>query len=231
MDMIIENCPGTLGIADDIAVFGKTEEEHDSNLHHLMKRAQAGGLIFNKEKCKIKQKYIHFFGLIFNEEGAQPDPERIKAIQNIKPPTNKTQLQEFLGIATYMSPFVPNLSTLTAPLRDLIKKDTDFTWTPSHEKKFNDIKDLICRDSKLTYFDPAKDIVIQVDASGRGLGAVLTHSGKPVAYASKSLTECEQRYANIEREMLAVVFGCTRFHTYIYMGNNAQYNLIINHSP
>ena len=85
MDMIIENCPGTLGIANDIAVFGKTEEEHDSNLHHLMKRAQAGGLIFNKEKCNIKQKYIHFFGLIFNEEGAQPDPERIKAIHDTNP--------------------------------------------------------------------------------------------------------------------------------------------------
>ena len=127
-----------------------------------------------------------------------------------------------------MSPFVPNLSTHTAPLRDLIKKDTDFTWTPSHEKKFNDIKDLICRDSKLTYFDPAKDIVIQVDASGRGLGAVLMQSGKPVAYASKSLTECEQRYANIEREMLAVVFGYTRFHTYIY---GKQYTVQSDHKP
>ena len=134
----------------------------------------------------------------------------------MKSPTNKTQLQEFLGIATYMSPFVPNLSTHAAPLRDLLKKETDFTWTSSHEKKFDDIKTLICRDSELTYFDPAKEIVIQVDASGRGLGAVLTQSGKPIAYASKSLTECEQRYANIEREMLAVVFGCTRFHTYIY---------------
>ena len=91
-----------------------------------------------------------------------------------------------------MRPFVPNLSTHTAPLRDLIKKDTDFTWTPSHEKKFNDIKDLICSDSKLTYFDPAKDIVIQVDASGRGIGAVLMQSGKPVAYASKSLTDCDR---------------------------------------
>ena len=114
-----------------------------------MKRAQAGGLIFNKEKCKIKQKYIRFFGLIFNEEGAQPDPERIKAIQYIKPPTNKTQLQEFLGIATYMSHFVPNLSTHTAPLRDLIKKDTDFTWTSSHEKKFNDIKDQLLNDRQM----------------------------------------------------------------------------------
>ena len=216
MDMIIENCPGTLGIADDIAVFGKNEEEHDANLHHLMTRAREGGLIFNKEKCTIKQTSIHFFGLIFNETGAKPDPARLDAIRDMKSPTNKTQLQEFLGIATYMSPFVPNLSTHAAPLRDLLKKETDFTWTSSHEKKFDDIKTLICRDSELTYFDPAKEIVIQVDVSGRGLGAVLTQSGKPIAYASKSLTECEQRYANIEREMLAVVFGCTRFHTYIY---------------
>ena len=101
MDIIIENCPGTIGIADDIAVFENTKEEHDSNLHHLMKRVQARGLIFNKEKCKIKQKYIHFFGLIFNEEGAKLDKERIKAIQDIKPPMNKTQLPEFVGICQY----------------------------------------------------------------------------------------------------------------------------------
>ena len=79
--------------------------------------------------------------------------------------------------------------------------------TPSHENKCNDIKYLICRDSELTYFDLAKYIVIQVDASGRGIRAVLMQYVKPVSYASKSLTECEQRYANIKREMFAVVFG------------------------
>ena len=90
MDMIIENCPGTLGIADDIADFGKNEEEHDANLHHLMTRAREGGLIFNKEKCTIKQTSIHFFGLIFNETGAKPDPARLDAIRDMKSPTNKT---------------------------------------------------------------------------------------------------------------------------------------------
>ena len=76
MDMIIENCPGTLGIADEIAVFGKNEEEHEANLHHLMTRAREGGLIFNKEKCRIKQTSINFFGLIFSETGVKPDPAR-----------------------------------------------------------------------------------------------------------------------------------------------------------
>ena len=62
----------------------------------------------------------------------------------------------------------------------MTKKDTDFTWTPSYKNKFNDIKELIYRYSELTYFVPAKDVVIQVDAAGRGLGAVFMHSGKPV---------------------------------------------------
>ena len=75
---------------------------------------------------------------------------------------------------------------------------------------------LICKKTTLTYFDQEKETTIQVDASGRGLGAVLTENGKLIAFASKSLTETEQRYANIERELLAVVFGCERFHTYMY---------------
>ena len=68
----------------------------------------------------------------------------------------------------------------------------------------------------LAYFKPGADTVIQVDASGRGLGAVLMQAGKPIAFASKSLSDCVTRYTNIERDMLAVVFGCERFHTYVY---------------
>ena len=67
----------------------------------------------------------------------------------------------------------------------------------------------------LAYFDPNKVSVIQVDTSSRGLGAALLQDGRPAAFASKSLTAAEQKYANIEREMLGVVFGCKRFHTYV----------------
>ena len=81
---------------------------------------------------------------------------------------------------------------------------------------FEDTKALICRHVTLSYFRPEVDSVVQVDVSSRGLGAVLLQNGKPIAFASKTLSDCEQRYANIEREMLAVVFGCERFHTYLF---------------
>ena len=85
-----------------------------------------------------------------------------------------------------------------------------------HQEVFDTVISSICAETTLAYFDCGKDSTIQVDASGRGLGAVLLQEGIPIAYASKSLTDTEKRYANIERELLAVVFGAERFRTYVY---------------
>ena len=85
-----------------------------------------------------------------------------------------------------------------------------------HQKAFELVKASICKETTLAYFDRDKETTIQVGASGRGLGVVLLQYKKPIAHASKSLTDAEKRYANIERELLAVVFGAERFHTYVY---------------
>ncbi|PIK39351.1 hypothetical protein BSL78_23815 [Apostichopus japonicus] len=85
MDQILELCPGTFGISDDIGVYGKTEEEHDQNLHRLMKVAREKGLVFNYEKCEIKKPSIKFFGSIYDSQGVHPDPEKVKAIKKLKP--------------------------------------------------------------------------------------------------------------------------------------------------
>ena len=123
MDNILEHCTGTMSIADDVGVFGKDEAEHDANLHNLMKTARRHGLVFNIDKCEIKRQSLKFFGLVFDAEGAHPDPKRIRDIEQMRRPVNSTELQEFLGIAMYMSPFLPKLSQQTAPLRDLLKKE------------------------------------------------------------------------------------------------------------
>ena len=90
MDMIIQRCPGTLGIVDDIAVFGRDEEEHDRNLHNLMQVARKYGLIFNIDKCKVKVLRIKFFRCYYDAEGVHPDPEKVESIHQLPAPTNVT---------------------------------------------------------------------------------------------------------------------------------------------
>ena len=114
-------------------------------------------------------------------------------------PADVDELREFLGIATYMSPFITKLSANTATLRDMITKDALFPWNSSHDKAFESTKKLICREVTLAYFKQGADTVIQVGASVRDMGAVLMQAGKPIAFASKSLSDCETRFANIER--------------------------------
>ena len=154
--------------------------------------------------------------MMYDKDGVHPDPTKVNDIQQRSSPESNTELQEFLGMVTYMSPFIPKLAEHTSNLRNLLKKGIDFEWTESHERDFQKIKGFVCHETTLTYFNVEDETVIQVDASSRGLGAVLLQNNKPIAFASKSLSDTEQRYANIERELWAVVFGCERFHTYVY---------------
>ena len=181
-----------------------------------METAWTAGLTFNSNKCAINQEQVRFFGAIFDKNGIHSDPQKVEELKSLPSPTNITELQKVLGIITYMAPFIPRLSDLTANLRELLSKDTDYDWINSHQKSLQEINNLICKEMLLHYYDPSKKSVIQVDASSRGLEAALIEEGKPIAFASKSLTETEKHYANIEQEFLAVVFGWEQFRTYIY---------------
>ena len=119
-------------------------------------------------------------------------------------------------MVTYLIPFISGLSTLTAPLHELLKKDAEFSWDVSYKTAFQCVKDAVVSDTTLQYFGASCPITVKVDASQVGLGAALLQDNKPVAFASKTLTEVECHYANIECETLAVVFGAEWFRTYIY---------------
>ena len=116
----------------------------------------------------------------------------------------------------------------TDTIRALVRKDSNWQWSASHQTAFDKVKSMISTECTLTYFNTRKPTVIQVDASLKGLSAALLQDNKPVAFASKALTDAEKRYANIERELLAVVFGCTRFHTYIY---GSKFTVTLDHKP
>ena len=228
MDQILERCEGVIRIADDVVVHGKDDEEHDRRLHNLMRVTREHGLVFNREKCDVKTTSVTFFGTVYNKNGAHPDPKKVEAIHKMPPPEEPQELQKFLGMTTYLSPFIPSLSTFTASLRELLWKDSEFTWNDSYQEAFDAVKQMVCKDTTLRYFDSRKPIVIQVDASQKGLGAALLQDGHPVAFTSKALTPTEQWYANIECEMLACVFGAERFHTYVF---SRSFTIESDHKP
>ena len=216
IDETYDGLPGIICIADDVVVYGQDDETHDENLTRMMERTKERGLSLNYDKCHIKQNSISFYGHILTSEGVKPDPSKVSAIKDMKPPQNINQLLSFLSSAKYLGSFTPDLSNLCAPLNKLTRKDVDFQWGPEHQEAFEHIKDNIASIAILAYFDPTKSVTIQCDASMEGLGAVLYQNNKPVTVASKTLTNTEQNYSNIEREMLAIVFALTRFHHYTY---------------
>ena len=217
MDLIMERCPGVISIHDDIVVYGVSEEDHDANLVNLLNVAQIEGLVLNSKKLELKRPRVSFFGAEYSADGMHPCPKKIQGITEMTPPTDKQQLASFIGMVTYMGNFVPHLSHHTEPLRAMLKQDAVFAWDEMANASFQKIKDLIAKSATkpLRYYDRRKPVTVQVDASQRGLGAYLLQDGQPITYASKSLTDTETRYTYIERELLAIVFACQWFNTYV----------------
>ncbi|XP_061167817.1 uncharacterized protein LOC133176762 [Saccostrea echinata] len=169
----------------------------------------------NKEKLQVGVQEVEYFGHILSAEGLKPDPSKVAAIKDMEPPSNKSELQTIMGMITYLSKFAPNLANIASPLRQLLLKDREFVWDAPQVQAFQKVKDLITRTPGplLTYFYPGKPVVLETDASQFGLGATLLQDDKPVAFA---LTPAEINYAQIEKEMLSILFGCKKFHQYLY---------------
>lgn len=201
---------------DDILIRGKTREEHDEALLAVLNRAREKNVKFNINKLKIAVTEVRYLGHIFSENKITPDPERIKSIRVMKHPANKKDLQTYLGVINYMRSFIPNLSELTASFRDLLKKNVIFTWTQKHTEIFEQIKTLIVNSPLLVPFDERKEIKIQCDASQNGLGCCLLQDNKPIAFASRSLTDSEKHYSQIEKEFLSILFSCRKFSFFTY---------------
>nr|XP_023660029.1 uncharacterized protein K02A2.6-like [Paramormyrops kingsleyae] len=213
-----EGLQGVTAIVDDILIYGGSKEEHDKNLHAMLQRSRERGVKLNPEKSTICATEVSYFGHRITKDRIKPDPNKIAAVRDMGPPKDKGELETFLGMINYLSKFAPRLASINAPLRHLLKESNEFTWDAQHDKAFNEVKELITREPGpvLTYFDPTKELRLQADASKHGLGAVLLQEGKPVGYASKSLSVSAINYAQIEKELHAILFGCKRFHQYVY---------------
>lgn len=229
---VLAGIPGALNISDDIIIHGKDQQDHDAASDAVCKQLLYRGLTANPEKCEFNKDSLDFYGFVVGKSGMTPDPEKVQGIQELEAPSDPSEVRSFLGMTGYCSRFIPNYATTTAPLRELIRKDVKWTWEPRHQEAVETLKSALESAPVLAYFDPAKDTEIVVDASPVGLGAVLAQvdagERKVVAYASRSLTETEQRYSQTEREALGVVYGLEHFHLYTY---GSAVTVVTDHKP
>jgi len=205
-----------------------------------MKVLNEKGFTINADKCEWYRKEMEFFGLKFSEKGVSLTEDKSNALMNATIPENKKELHSFLGLGTYCSRFIHRYADDSNELWPLVRKNKQFEWNSNHQKSFDKIR--LGIKNNLSYFDVNWHTEIHVDASPVGLAAVLVQSNprdrsekRIIAFASRCLSELEKKYSQCEKEALAIVWSCERFHLYIYgsefviYSDNKALEFIFNH--
>uniref|UniRef100_A0A8C6LCJ1 ribonuclease H n=1 Tax=Nothobranchius furzeri TaxID=105023 RepID=A0A8C6LCJ1_NOTFU len=220
MEYILEGLDGVRVYVDDIIIWGATVEQHNERLVRVLQRIRANGLKLNKAKCQFGVREIVFLGDQLSGAGVKPDDRKIKAILEMPCPADKKAVLRALGMINFVGKFIPNLSSKTLHLRQLLHEKQEFSWTGDHDDEWKRLKHILTSEPVLMFYDPQRQTKISTDASTHGIGAVLLqHDGddwRPVAYASRAMTAAECRYAQIEKECLGLVYGFEKFHNFVY---------------
>lgn len=220
METLLKGIPRTLAFFDDILISGTSDDDFLSNLHTVLKTLQNAGIRLNKEKCQWCLDEITYLGFKVNAKGIQPTDDKLGAIRAAPAPTNKLELQSYLGLLNFYRMFLPQASTVLEPLNRLLRSTVSWQWLDEQRNAFEKSKELLLSSELLVHFDPSLPIVVSADCSSYGIGACLAHVidgfERPICFASRTLNTAERNYAQIEREALALVFALKKFHFYIY---------------
>lgn len=221
MDSMLSGTKGTAAYLDDIIIGGKSEAECLERTREVLKRLENYGFHLRIDKCKFIIPELKYLGLILDSTGIRPDPAKIDAIDRMVEPRNVGELRSFLGAINWYRKFIPQMSSIQAPLENLLRKDVPFKFNDECKASFAKFKEMLKSDLVLTHYDPNLPIIVAADASGYGIGAAILHefpdgSQKVIAFASRSLSKAERNYGQIEREALALIFAVTKFHRFIY---------------
>lgn len=233
MEETLRGVRGTVVFLDDICVTGASRAEHLVNLRQVLVRLKEMGLTVKRNKCCFLQASVKYLGFIIDQDGLRPDPQKVEAIVKAPPPIDITQLRSFLGLLNYYGKFIPKLSILLYPLHELLKKGVSWNWSKTCDEAFKEAKRILSGDRVLAHYDEGRPLVLSVDSSAYGLGAVLAHrfpdgSERPVSCVSRTLNDAERNYSQIDKEALAIFYGITRHHQYLY---GRKFELRTDHQP
>jgi hypothetical protein len=227
---MVAHIDGCANLLDDLIIWGATVEEHDRRLRQVLTRLQQYGATVRVDKCVLGAKEVEFNGHHLSAAGIRPLTSNVEAIQRIPVPTNQRQFLWFLATASYYLKFVQGFARLSESLRQLMKPEAEWVWSPDCQRAFQLIKDRIASKPVLAHFDVTASTIVTCDSSATALGACLSQRKNgiehPVAFASRVLTPAERKYSASEREALACVWACERWHFFLY---GRRFTLVTDH--
>ena len=218
---LIKHIPNCQNISDNIWLWSKDITEHVKQLDELLQTMESSGLTLKFPKCSFAVSEINVFGHIVSSQGIRPDKKKVESVINAPAPKTTAEVRSFLGLVNYCSRYIKDYSTTTYPLRQLLKEKAKFHWGEEQQSSFLKLKHAITSAPILAHYSITAPTRVVVDASPWAVGAVLLQQQsdstyRPVAFGSRSITETEMKYSQIEKEALAIVFGCEHFHLYLY---------------
>ena len=233
MEKILHGIPRVIVYIDDILVTGEDNKEHMTNLTKVFDRLHSYGERLKKKKCFFMQPSVEYLGYLVDAEGLHATPQKVDAIVNAPRPKNTQELRSVLGLANYYGKFIRNLAEITHPLNTLLRKNTRWKWSQECEQSFQKLKQRLGSTEVLVHHDAKLPLKLECDASSYGVGAVISHvlpdgSERPIAYASRTMTQSEMNYSQIEKEALALIVGVKKIHEYLY---GRQFTLVTDHKP
>ncbi|GMG17194.1 unnamed protein product [Aspergillus oryzae] len=214
---------------DDILIFSHKLEEHVQHVQTVLEKLQKAEVRLKLKKCEFHVQETEFLGHWISTEGIQAEEGKVKAIQEWPEPTNLKELQQFIGLLNYYRKFIDRYAHRLAPLFDLLKKSKQWEWTNEHQSTFDKAKEAITTAPILAQHDPAKQTIIETDASDYAIGARMVQAGpdrkpRPIAFESRKLVQAELNYDIHDKELLAIVSAFKKWRVYL---EGAQHQIIV----
>lgn len=206
VDQILQGMDNVCCCIDDIII--RTDpHEHLQVLDEVLTQLERHGILAKKSKCEFMVPSIEFLGYHVDREGRHPTDEKIAVISKAPSPKNVAEFHSYLGLLNYYGHFIPNLSTLLQQLHELLQKGLKWEWFKECEEAFQQSKSEL-----MVPYDEKRKLILACDVSPYGVGVVISHvmddgEEHPIVFASRTLTNSESDYSQIEKEALPIIFG------------------------
>ena len=233
MDKVLKDLEDVCCRIDDILMGAATWGEMLILLNEVVCRLEKAGFSCSLEKSVFMSDKLVYLGHEVSAEGIRPVQKKINAWLEAPEPKDVSELVSFLGAVNYYRKYLPDLATVINPLENLRKKGVKWTWGKEERKSYEMLRKMLASKRVLMFYNDGLPLILETDASGVGLGAVMSHrcvngDVRPVEYISKTLTKSEKNYSQIEKEALSIIWAVKRLYLYLY---GRQFELVTDHKP